>query len=562
MLLSVSRGHSARYRVAARILVAGFGIAVALVAGATPSFAHAILESTSPAANATLTSSPREVTLTFGSPVALTDQLPALWDSSGKAIKIGASKLEAHKTTIAFPVPKLADGTYTVTWRAESTDGHVVHGAFAFNVGSRSATNAMDQHMMNRGGTSRAVGVLTGILRAIAFASFIGAVGSLVFVAISAPHLAGHSRAQLLTGAALFALGVAAIAECFALHPFTSGGSFGDIASFSHFRSSLHTTHGKALVTRFLLALVGIIAFSRHRLRGRRVLGLSLVGLWILAVTATFSLNGHPRSGRWQTLSVGLDFAHLIAAAAWVGGLFALVVLVLSDHESTEHRSVARRFSNIAATSVVVVVATGSVQAFRQLSHISDLWSQTYGRLLSVKVIVVGIILLVAARSRWLTKGEDVDHRKLRTMVAVETLGAAIVISITALLVNSPPPHDLIGAPAHTPPAAVAGPATATVSANGFTFKIQLDPAAVGPSQLMLEVTKAAGGPAKLFEVDATMQLASAQIDPITINFTDSGGMYMSKALILPLRGRWTVNLRVLTSPVDSFSTSTTITVV
>ncbi len=541
----------------AQILVA-FSLAImALIGFASPSSAHAVLESSSPAANSTVAAAPEQIVLQFNGEVKFSAQQPRLLDSQAVGITTGTATLSDAGKRITIPIPKLKVGTYTVVWRVLSTDGHPLPGSLVFNVGSPSTTNHVG-HISGES-TSKAVGIFMGVLRTIGFAAFTTAVGSLLFVAVCVPHLAGTRRAQMLTALSLFVLGLAAIAQCFGLHPFTNGGSVGDIASFKHFRDSLELDHGKALVIRFGLALVGILLFSRHRLRGKRLLGLLLVGTWVAGLAATFAYIGHPRSGRWQTLAILLDGVHLVAASAWVGGLFALIVLVLIDKSSTEHHAAAVKFGKIAATSVVVVVLTGSIQAIRQMTSITDFWQETYGRLLGVKLIAVGLILLVAARSRWLTKGEDSDPKQLRRMVALETVGVTVVISLTALLVNSPPPQDTKTLRYRTQ--VVRPTATAMVTAEGFTFRAAIDPNAMGATTLTLTVESAPGVRADLFELNATLQPVKTGIDipPIEVSLVGDNGKYISQGLTIPTPGTWTLALRALTGPITQFETSTTL---
>jgi hypothetical protein len=140
----------------------------------------------------------------------------------------------------------------------------------------------------------------------------------------------------------------------------------------------------------------------------------------------------------------------------------------------------------------------------------------------------------------------------------VETIGAIIVVSVTALLVNSPPPYDTQRSSSSN--VVAARPATSTATSNGYSFAITLDPGAAGPTNMMVIATKD-GKPAELFEFHASMAPASGTVDPIDIAFDATDNMYMSKNLIVPFAGKWTISLRVLTGPIDQFETSTTITV-
>ena len=106
-------------------------------------------------------------------------------------------------------------------------------------------------------------------------------------------------------------------------------------------------------------------------------------------------------------------------------------------------------------------------------------------------------------------------------MVAVETIGAVLVISVTALLVNSPPPQDTAIAVVSTP--AAKGPAVATVVSNGYRFAITADPNGAGPTMLMVAVTKG-NAVSDVFELHSTLQSPLAAIAPIDVTFQSTKG--------------------------------------
>lgn len=107
-----------------------------LFAGVVPAQAHAVLEKTSPAKNAVLTTAPTEVVLTFDEPPQNVGDLvqvtgPAGVVSQGSPTLTGPSIHQALNT-------RLPNGSYRVTWRAVSDDGHPVSGTFAFTLNQSS----------------------------------------------------------------------------------------------------------------------------------------------------------------------------------------------------------------------------------------------------------------------------------------------------------------------------------------------------------------------------------------------------------------------------------------
>ena len=116
--------------------------AAAIVATATPAFAHPKLVSSTPAAKSVV-SNVNQVTLTFserlipklsGIDLVMTG-MPGMANHSpmkvtGFAIAVGAD----GKTLVATLPRKLPPGTYLLTWHAVSADTHRVTGTITFTV--------------------------------------------------------------------------------------------------------------------------------------------------------------------------------------------------------------------------------------------------------------------------------------------------------------------------------------------------------------------------------------------------------------------------------------------
>ena len=91
------------------------------------------------------------------------------------------------------------------------------------------------------------------------------------------------------------------------------------------------------------------------------------------------SRPGMRRRARGRTrCRSALQWAHVAAAAVWIGGLAALLYSVRGAPSPTKTRAV-RRFSTVAAGGLVVVGATGLARAVEELSSVRDLVSTGYG---------------------------------------------------------------------------------------------------------------------------------------------------------------------------------------
>jgi copper transport protein len=168
-------------------------------------------------------------------------------------------------------------------------------------------------------------------------------------------------------------------------------------------------------------------------------------GLTMLATT--WSWSGHPRSLRWPILGVPLDVVHLAAAAAWIGGLAFMGLLVMRTASSDEQVTAVKAFAPVASRSVGALVVTGVLQSLRIDRGPIALFTTTHGRLLIVKVVVLGLMLYVANvnRTRVATRfrakepGRGLRMMLQRAMVTEAAVGLSILAVTAILVVNSPP---------------------------------------------------------------------------------------------------------------------------
>jgi methionine-rich copper-binding protein CopC len=117
-----------------RRLACAMAPALLLLAGQAAS-AHAVLEASTPAPNATVAAGPVAFRLQYNSRVdAGRSRLRLVMpDHSESALPIGADSTANVLTATAT----LAPGAYTLRWQVLAVDGHITHGAVAFAVRAR-----------------------------------------------------------------------------------------------------------------------------------------------------------------------------------------------------------------------------------------------------------------------------------------------------------------------------------------------------------------------------------------------------------------------------------------
>lgn len=117
--------------------IASCAIAIAaasMLAVASPALAHAHLVKSDPAANATVRSGSKTITLTFDDKlVPAFSKFTLAMPGMGMPVKTAVSS-DGKSIVGTLPAP-LSKGAYTITWNAASVDGHKTSGTFAFKVG-------------------------------------------------------------------------------------------------------------------------------------------------------------------------------------------------------------------------------------------------------------------------------------------------------------------------------------------------------------------------------------------------------------------------------------------
>ncbi|MGY1580683.1 copper resistance CopC/CopD family protein [Streptomyces sp. MN13] len=417
----------------------------ALLAGAAPASAHAALTGSDPQQGAVVDKAPAQVSLTFSETVSLSDDALRVLDPKGGRVDTGEPTGTGGATYSVKLKPGLPDGTYTVSYQVVSADSHPVAGAFTFSVGAPSETTVTVSGETSDGGV---VGLLYDLGRYASYAGFIVLVGGAAFVLACWPRGAGVRAVQRLVVSGWLALTAATLGLLLLRGSYTTSGKFADVFDLDLLGQVLQTKTGAALVSRLLLLAAAALfisvlfgAFAR-RVEGEGeqdrketrdlAFGLAVGGVVVAAgLAASWAMAEHASTGIQPGIAMPVDVAHLLAVAAWLGGLGALLVaLYRAPVETPLGTTVVRRFSQVAFGSVVALVATGIYQSWRQVGSWSALTGTRYGQLLCVKVGLVLLLLGVAWISRrWTARLADtvnvaVEERGERVEVRVGSAGA------------------------------------------------------------------------------------------------------------------------------------------
>jgi copper transport protein len=569
--------------------LAGAGVLIAAVAtaglalGPAPADAHAELISTEPASGEQLDAAPERVVLRFSESVDVSDDAVEVLTAGGDQVDVGdPGHLDGERSSVAIDLPDLDDGTYVVSWRVLSSDSHPVSGAFTFGVGDAAAglsdadAQALVDDALAGAGSDRLVGVSYGIVRFAAFAGLVVLIGGAVFVAALWPSGAEDPRARrILAGAWGVAFG-ATVLSIPLQATYAVGGSLADAFDPSVIGDELGARTGRAWLVR--LVLLGAVAVVGPRLARRATEGrtqglLPTTVVGGLALLATITVTGHAVSGDLVGLAVVADLVHLSAVSVWLGGLALLLGAVLWPAGVGDSRAeaIATRFSDVAFGAVMVIVASGVVQAWRQLGSWDALVDTSYGRLLLVKVGFFVLMVAAAAASRsWvrqrararmaslaLSPGPGAVRASpsgraplsvLRRSVAAEIGLAVAVLAVTAALVNAVPGATAVD----DAPAATGGLFNTTIHGSLTAIQVTVDPADVGPTEVEINISAHDGSPIDPEEVTSSLTLPDRDIGPLDLTLQRIGpGQYVAQGAQIPYSGTWDLEVVARTTDID-----------
>ncbi|MGW8363687.1 copper resistance CopC/CopD family protein, partial [Streptomyces wedmorensis] len=389
----------------ARLLVLAAALLGTLLAGAAPASAHAALTGSDPKDGAVVATAPKEVNLTFSEQVAMSPDSIRVLDPAGRRADTGEIRDLCSGSVVRYGVglrAGLPDGTYTVAWQTVSADSHPIAGAFTFSIGAPSTTSVALPDRTPGGGV---VGVLYGIARYLSYAGFAVLVGGGAFVLACWPRGASVRPVQQTVVRGWLTLTGATLALLLLRNPYTGSGELSDAFDLAGLKAVLETKTGAALTSRLLLlgaaALFVAVLFGAYARRTDPkekkdlAFGLGLGGTVVAAgIAGTWALAEHASTGIQPGIAMPVDILHLLAVAAWLGGLTVLLV-ALYRAPSLDRRAVAR-FSTVALGSVTVLAATGLYQSWRQVGSWSALTGTRYGHLLLVKIGLIAVLLGIA----------------------------------------------------------------------------------------------------------------------------------------------------------------------
>ncbi len=452
-------------------------LAIALAVGGAVALplavsAHALPQSSVPAAGTAVQQPPKTVLITFGeTPDAQLSSI-AVVDSSGASVDAGPTHaIPGNALELEVPLKPLGKGVYTVTWRTvSSVDGHLATGSFSFGVGVSAGSVHAPPPL-----AATPPSVLAVLLRLVLFAGLVVSLGAVTlgFFAFGAPTAV--LRRTIAAGAGVALIGTIGVVGA---QVQAANASFATI-----FGSSL----GRSLMTRTVPAVILLVAgLSLLRSRHTRLLS-SVAGVAALGAMGVDAFSSHAAAQNPITLNEVAQWLHIVAVGVWIGGLVALLVSVLgppSDGKATA----ARRLSTLAGIGLVIVAATGVFRAVIEVQTWSSLVSTAFGALVLLKIGLLVILASLGALNRYRNLPRlPRALRSLKRAVSTEVVVALGALTVAAALVNVAPPAEYAAAAAAQQPSSVV--VTGSDFATTVKVRLTVTPGTAGFNQFNLRVS-------------------------------------------------------------------------
>jgi copper resistance protein D len=318
------------------------------------------------------------------------------------------------------------------------------------------------------------------------------------------------------------------------------------------------TRFGNTWLIRFVVAccLAGLFAplFSA---RPEKSSWLSPAAAILAAVLAgSLAWSGHAAGGLGieAVLHPTADVLHLIAAAAWIGALLPLAVLLAMT--GPDALSVARtatlRFSTLGIISVATLLFSGIVNTWYLVGSVDALTGTQYGRLLTIKIALFVVMVGFATVNRLRLTPQLIQdasptaiqsaYRWLRRNTAIETAIGVAIIGIVAVLGTLPPAS-------HAGHHSTSGPVPADAafqhihSEDGMA-DVMIQPGRVGTARVTIHFWNDDFAPLAVKGVTVALTAPSAGSKPVTFDAKqDAEGAWTADNLDLSESGNWTVRL-------------------
>jgi len=549
--------------------------------------AHANLVRSEPSAGALLDAAPKEIILEFSEELDPGFSRVQLYNSTNQVINAGPGVIDpAAPKIMGLALGQLPKDSYTALWRARSAaDGHVTEGSVPFGVGVAATATSLipapgtpDPATEPPPPLDAAARWLNLLVAALALGGLpfallvwrpafrattkdegrrtkdrkqpttdnLGRSSSVVRPQAADDALTRFIRRLTLIGGLLFLLTNALFLLSQAA---TAAGVPPAQALGAPVLALLGSRTGQLILARCVFTLLIVALAWRLPPAGRGPawpwwIALALAGGGVL----TFSLNSHGAAQpQGAALAIALDWLHIAAMIAWLGGLVPLLFAIRAARRMPEQALplaiLIPRFTWLSAPCVALLTLTGVYSYLLHVNRLDLLAATTYGRALLIKLGLFGLLFLLGAINlallspRLRKPGKRLARAFGRSVRAELVAGALLLLAVGAMTSVAPSQtaweaHEQLGL-------------AQEVTAGDVDLVLRVAPARIGDNEWAVDVTdKRAGAqtaPAKvLLRFDMLgMEMGELQTEAKPANQE----RYTARGSFTSMGGRWNVEV-------------------
>jgi putative copper resistance protein D len=334
-----------------------------------------------------------------------------------------------------------------------------------------------------------------------------------------------------------------------------SGGVLWTVLSQTHF--------GVAWTARFIFACILAVTFvpllsakpNKSWINAAAVIAAS-------AFAGALAWAGHAAGGQDVEAVVhpAADILHLLAAAAWVGALVPLVLLLTTVNKDEASVAIARaavlRFSTLGIAAVGTLLVTGIVNSWYLVGSVGALTGTYYGQLLLAKLALFFAMVAIAAVNRErlaqrlmqgasmraTERGTFAAISQLRRNATVEALAGAAIICIVAVLGTKAPASHANHHPGYG--ALPADSAFVHIHTEQAMADVMIEPGRVGTAHATVHLWNEDFEPLAARNLKFSVAAPVAGSTPIPHTAVqDADGAWQIDGLELTQPGNWTVTV-------------------
>ena len=314
-------------------------------------FAHAILEKATPAPNSQVKAPPKEVVLLFNERLEEEFYSIKVFNADGDIVTNNKTQLSIDQKQLTQVLPSLANGTYTVSYRVLSADGHPIEGSYVIAIGEEPGEfrEPIDLHTESSD-TATSSSLFFSTIRILYYVALLLSTGWILWGALRREEMGELEKPYKRW---------AIILQCSflitnTLMGFIQMSELQDSWQIADIVSIITGTNiGITWVLSMVLSFLGFIFLSRY---------IWFDTFWVFLLLLLKSQNGHAMAFEPVVLSISLDFIHLLVASIWSGGLFFILLFWKKHREYV--RPFLLIFSKVALVSIIILTLTGTALTF------------------------------------------------------------------------------------------------------------------------------------------------------------------------------------------------------